>query len=181
MVPPLAPSGRSPRPGRGARPAGRTHSVATLPTDRSPAGPGTGTGHEVAMPYLAMAVLSFILFLTFLDSTVVSATLSDVQSGLHAGVTQLQWVVSGYALAFASLMLMCGTLGDLYGRKKVMLVGVVVFCAGSVVSALASTSTMLVVGRVVMGAGAAGSEPGTLSMIRHLYPDRRHRDRSPGE
>jgi MFS family permease len=71
-----------------------------------------------------MAVISLILFLTFLDNTVISATLSNVQSSLHAGVTQLQWVVSGYALTFASLMLICGTLGDLYGRKRVMLIGV---------------------------------------------------------
>lgn len=132
------------------------------------------------MPHFGMAVLSLILFLTFLDNTVISATLADVQAGLHAGVSQLQWVVSGYALAFASLMLMCGTLGDLFGRKKLMLLGVIVFCAGSVVAALATTSTMLVVGRVVMGIGAAGSEPGTLSMIRHLYPDRKRRARALG-
>jgi hypothetical protein len=71
---------------------------------------------QLKMPHFGMAVICFILFLTFLDNTVISATLSDVQSGLHAGVAQLQWVVSGYALAFASFMLMAGTLGDLYGR-----------------------------------------------------------------
>ena len=106
--------------------------------------------------------------------------LSDVQSGLHAGVAQLQWVVSGYALAFASLMLMAGTLGDLYGRKKLMLIGVVIFCSGSVVSALAGSTGVLIAGRVVMGVGAACSEPGTLSMIRHLYPERRRRARALG-
>ena len=94
------------------------------------------------MPHFGMAVICFILFLTFLDNTVISATLSDVQSGLHAGVAQLQWVVSGYALAFASLMLMAGTLGDLYGRKKLMLIGVVIFCGGSVLSALADTTNL---------------------------------------
>jgi len=127
-----------------------------------------------------MAVICFILFLTFLDNTVISATLSDVQSGLHAGVSQLQWVVSGYALTFASLMLICGTLGDLYGRKRLMLIGVVIFCGGSVLSALAPTTAALIAGRVVMGAGAACSEPGTLSMIRHLYPERRRRARALG-
>jgi MFS family permease len=81
-------------------------------------------------------------------------------------------VVSGYALAFASLMLMAGTLGDLYGRKKMMLNGVAIFCAGSMLSALADSTQMLIAGRVVMGVGAACSEPGTLSMIRHLYPHR---------
>jgi EmrB/QacA subfamily drug resistance transporter len=135
---------------------------------------------ELKMPHFGMAVICFILFLTFLDNTVISATLSDVQSGLHAGVAQLQWVVSGYALAFASLMLMAGTLGDLYGRKKLMLVGVVIFCGGSVLSALADSTNVLIAGRVVMGVGAACSEPGTLSMIRHLYPNRRRRARALG-
>jgi MFS family permease len=125
------------------------------------------------MPHFGMAVICFILFLTFLDNTVISATLSDVQSGLHAGVAQLQWVVSGYALAFASLMLMAGTLGDLYGRKKLMLIGVVIFCAGSVAERPGRSTMTLIAGRVVMGIGAACSEPGTLSMIRHLYPERR--------
>ena len=147
-----------------------------------PAGPGdgTGSGGALKMPHFGMAVLMAILFLTFLDNTVISATLSDVQSGLHAGVAQLQWVVSGYALAFASLMLVCGTLGDNFGRKKLMLIGVVIFCAGSVVSAMATSSDMLIAGRVIMGIGAAGSEPGTLSMIRHLFPDRQRRARALG-
>ena len=95
-------------------------------------------------------------------------------------MAQLQWVVSGYALAFASLMLMAGTLGDLYGRKKLMLIGVVIFCGGSVLRALAGSTGVLIVGRVVMGIGAACSEPGTLSMIRHLYPQRRRRARALG-
>ena len=103
--------------------------------------PDSDAGLAPRLPHLAMAVLMSILFLTFLDNTVISATLSDIQSGLHAGVTQLQWVVSGYALTFASLMLICGTLGDLFGRKRLMLIGVGVFCAGSVVAAVATSST----------------------------------------
>ncbi len=133
-----------------------------------------------SLPHFGMAVLCFVLFLTFLDNTIISATLANVQSDLHAGVSQLQWVVSGYALAFASLMLMCGTLGDLYGRKRLMLIGVVVFCAGSVIAAVSTETQTLVAGRVVMGVGAAASEPGTLSMIRHLYPERKARARALG-
>jgi EmrB/QacA subfamily drug resistance transporter len=90
-------------------------------------------------------------------------------------VTGLQWIVDGYMLAFAALMLTGGTLGDLLGRKKVMLAGVAIFCAGSVVAAVAPDSTVLIAGRIVMGVGAAASEPGTLSLIRHMYPDRRER------
>ncbi len=144
----------------------------------------TTTIDETVMPlrnrHAGLAVICFVLFLTFLDNTIISATLADVQSGLHAGVSQLQWVVSGYALTFASLMLMAGTLGDLYGRKKMMLAGVAVFCAGSVLAALAPSTGVLIAGRVIMGVGAAFSEPGTLSMIRHLYPDRHDRARALG-
>ncbi len=129
---------------------------------------------------LALAVILFVLFLTFLDNTIVTVVLANVQSTLHASVSQLQWVVNGYALTFAGLMLSFGTVGDLFGRKKVMLAGVAVFCAGSVVAALAPSTDVLIAGRVIMGVGAAASEPGTLSMIRHLYPERSERARSLG-
>jgi len=142
----------------------------------TPAPPRAGS----SMPHFGLAVICFVLFLTFLDNTIISASLGDVQSSLHAGVTQLQWVVSGYALTFASLMLICGTLGDLYGRKRLLLIGVTIFCGGSVLAALAPTIPFLIAGRVVMGVGAACSEPGTLSMIRQLYPERRVRARALG-
>jgi EmrB/QacA subfamily drug resistance transporter len=90
-------------------------------------------------------------------------------------VTGLQWIVDGYMLAFAALMLTGGTLGDLLGRKKVMLTGVAVFCAGSIVAAVAHGTGTLIVGRIVMGLGAAASEPGTLSLIRQIYPEREER------
>ena len=121
-----------------------------------------------------------VLFLTFLDNTIVSVTLGDIQGRLHAGVASLQWVVNGYAMVFAALMLTGGTLGDLFGRKKVMLAGVAVFCAGSVVAATAPNVDLLIAGRVIMGLGAAASEPGTLSVIRHLYPEARPRARAVG-
>ncbi len=129
---------------------------------------------------LGFTALLSILFLTFLDNTVISAVLANVQSALHEGVTDLQWVVGAYALTFASLMLISGSLSDNFGRKKVMLTGVAIFCAGSIVCAIANTTTTLIVGRVIMGVGAAASEPGTLSMIRHIYPDPKRRARALG-
>jgi MFS family permease len=123
----------------------------------------------------ALAAVCAILFLTFLDNTIVSVALADIQSSLSVSVTGLQWIVDGYMLAFAALMLTGGTLGDLLGRKKVMLAGVAVFCAGSIVAAVAPDTTTLIAGRIVMGVGAAASEPGTLSLIRHIYPEREER------
>jgi EmrB/QacA subfamily drug resistance transporter len=128
----------------------------------------------------ALAALCAILLLTFLDNTIVSVALAGIQTSLGSSVTGLQWIVDGYMLAFAALMLTGGTLGDLLGRKKVMLAGVAVFCAGSVVAALATSTGVLIAGRVVMGVGAAASEPGTLSLIRHIYPEPAPRARALG-
>ena len=110
----------------------------------SPVGTGNGSeaapeGFEIktgglgsAAQFIALSTLCAVLFLTFLDNTIVSVGLANVQSDLHAGVTSLQWVVNGYALTFASFMLAAGMLGDLLGRKKVMLAGVAIFSIGSV-------------------------------------------------
>jgi EmrB/QacA subfamily drug resistance transporter len=112
--------------------------------------------------------------------TIVSVALASVQSLLHAGVTQLQWVVNGYALTFASLMLIAGSLSDRLGRKRVMLSGLAIFAVGSLLGALAPNPDVLIGARVVMGIGAAASEPGTLSIIRHLYPKHEERARALG-
>jgi EmrB/QacA subfamily drug resistance transporter len=132
---------------------------------------------------IALAVLCIVLFVTFLDNTIVSVALGNIQSDLHAGVTALQWVVGAYALTFAGAMLGFGMVGDEFGRKRVMLIGIVIFCGGSILCATASGSHaigLLIAGRAVMGFGAAASEPGTLSMIRHLYTTHRTRTRALG-
>ena len=71
-----------------------------------------------------------VLFLTFLDTTIVSVTLGDLETDISAGVIPLQWVINAYALVFASLMLLGGALADRYGRRLLMLVGIVVFAGG---------------------------------------------------
>jgi EmrB/QacA subfamily drug resistance transporter len=129
---------------------------------------------------IALAVLCVVLFLTFLDNTIVSVALGNIQSELHAGVTSLQWVVGAYALTFAGAMLAFGMVGDEFGRKRVMLIGIVIFLGGSVLSATANSVAVLIAGRAVMGFGAAACEPGTLSMIRHLYTTHRTRTRALG-
>jgi EmrB/QacA subfamily drug resistance transporter len=144
---------------------------------------GEGNGSGVILrggQGVALATLCTLLFLTFLDNTVVSVALGNIQTDLKANVSDLQWAVGAYALTFASLMLACGMIGDELGRKKVMLAGAGVFCAGSVMCALAPNVGTLIAGRAVMGLGAAASEPGTLSMLRHLYPDSRARSRAIG-
>ena len=95
----------------------------------------------------ALATVCVVLFLTFLDNTVVSVALANIRADIPSGVTDLQWVVNGYALTFAAFMLAGGTLGDLYACKRIMMAGIAVFCAGSVVCALAHDSPILIVGR----------------------------------
>src|SRR5215470_20446620 len=85
---------------------------------------------------LALATLCAVLFITFLDITIVSVALAGIQTQLHAGVSALQWVVGAYALTFASTMLTFGTIGDQFGRKKVLLVGICIFLAGALMSGL---------------------------------------------
>src|SRR5262245_13197731 len=126
----------------------------------------------------ALATLCLVLFLTFLDITIVSVALAGIQTQLSAGVSSLQWVVGAYALTFASTMLMFGTIGDQFGRKKILLIGICIFLAGALMSALSvlitsgsSALAIVIAGRAVMGIGAAASEPGTLSMLRHIYPE----------
>ena len=136
---------------------------------------GRATGVRRGNRSLALAVLAAVLFLTFLDNTIVSVALGSVQTELHAGVSELQWVVSAYALTFAGAMLAFGMVGDEFGRKRVMLIGVGIFCGGSVLAALAPNIGVLIAARAVMGLGAAASEPGTLSMLRHIYTEQRSR------
>ncbi|WP_280269083.1 MFS transporter, partial [Nocardia wallacei] len=133
-----------------------------------------------ARPGIALAVVTAVLFVTFLDTTVVSVALGDIRSELGTDVAALQWVVNAYTVVFAGLMLAGGSLGDRWGRKRVMIAGLVIFCAGSVLAATAGSVSMLIAGRAVMGLGAAGSEPGTLSIVRQIYPGERARARAVG-
>jgi EmrB/QacA subfamily drug resistance transporter len=142
--------------------------------------PQTAVGARTVPRAAALTTVLAVLFLTFLDTTIISVALGDIQYELGAGVIPLQWVFNSYSLVFASLMLIAGSLSDRFGRKWMMLIGIVIFCAGSVMCAVAPSVGWLIGGRAVMGVGAAASEPGTLSVIRHLYADREQRARALG-
>src|SRR5260370_7216677 len=111
---------------------------------------------------VALATLCTVLFLTFLDNTIVSVALGSMQTDLHAGVSGLQWVVGAYALTFASAMLAFGMIGDVFGRKKVMLAGAAVFCAGSALAPLAPRPAVLIAPRPLMALRAPATAPATL-------------------
>src|SRR5437660_5138848 len=110
---------------------------------------------------LATAATYGVLALTMADNTMVGVAVPRIRDDFRAGVTSLEWVVAGYIVAFAGLLFTGGVLGDRYGRKKALLIGVGIFAGGALVSALATNQQMLISGRVVQGVGAACSEPGT--------------------
>lgn len=119
-------------------------------------------------------------FLVLLDVTVVNVALPRIGSGLHTDIGGLQWVVDGYALALAALMLTSGTAGDRYGHRRVVLAGLAVFGVGSLACGLAPDVAVLVAARVAQGVGAALLLPGTLAIISRAYPDDAARVRAIG-
>jgi DHA2 family methylenomycin A resistance protein-like MFS transporter len=129
---------------------------------------------------LTLIVMCVGMFLVLLDVTVVNVALPRLRADLGADVHSLQWIVDGYAVALAALMLPCGDLGDRHGHKRVVLAGLAAFGAGSLAAGLAPGPGLLVAGRVVQGVGAALLLPGTLAVVSRAYPEARERARAIG-
>lgn len=135
--------------------------------------------HE-GSPRTVLFVMCTGYFLVLLDVTIVNVALPRIGSDLGTDIGGLQWVVDGYALALAALMLTSGTAGDLYGHRRVVLAGLVVFGAGSLACGLAPGVAVLVAARVVQGVGAALLLPGTLAIISRAFPEDAARARAIG-
>ncbi len=129
---------------------------------------------------LTLGAMCFALFMAMLDNTVVNVALPRISQDLGSGISGLQWIIDGYTLVFATLMLTGGTLGDIMGRKKFFLAGLMVFTAGSLLSALAPSLGVLIAGRGVQGLGAALLMPGTLSILTNTFLDPRERAQAIG-
>lgn len=110
------------------------------------------------------------LFLLMLDSTVVALALPAIRHDVDASAEGLQWVMNGYLLTIAVLVVTAGRLGDMFGRKRVFLAGMVLFAAGSVLSGAAQGQDMLILGRVVQGAGAAPMLSLSLALVCNVFP-----------
>jgi EmrB/QacA subfamily drug resistance transporter len=117
-----------------------------------------------------LGAMCFALFMVMLDNTVVNVALPTIQRDLHASISGLEWTVNAYTLSFAVLLVTGGRLGDLFGRRKVFLFGVVVFALSSASIGFSPDQTWLVVGRAVQGMGAAFMMPATLSIISNAFP-----------
>ncbi len=135
---------------------------------------------QTASSGAVLLVMCVGYFLVLLDATIVNVALPTLGHRLHVGVSGLQWVVDGYALALAGVMLPGGTVGDLRGHKRVVLSGLALFGAASLGCGLAGSVGMLIACRVVQGVGAALMLPGTLAVIADAYPGERERARAIG-
>ncbi|WP_042366401.1 MFS transporter [Streptacidiphilus neutrinimicus] len=130
--------------------------------------------------YLVLITACLAAFSINLDTTIVNVALPGLARQLHAGTSDLQWVVDGYNLAFATLVLAAGSLGDRFGRRPALLTGLAGFGLTAAAASLVDTPGALVTLRFAMGACAALIFPTTLSVITNSFPDRRERARAIG-
>jgi EmrB/QacA subfamily drug resistance transporter len=128
------------------------------------------SGPDRRQKVLVLLTMCFALFMAMLDNTVVNVALPTISRELGTGVSGLQWIVDGYVLAFASLLLTGGIVGDRYGRKRTFLAGLVVFTIASLLCGLAASTGQLVGFRVLQGVGAALLMPGTLAILTNTFP-----------
>jgi EmrB/QacA subfamily drug resistance transporter len=125
--------------------------------------------------WVALGVLCTSLLAIVIDNTIVNVALPTLARDLDAGVRELQWVVDAYTLVFAGTLLLAGTLGDRFGRRRALLAGLACFGLSSLVAAYAGGVGMLIAGRALMGAGAAFIMPATLSLLASVFADDRER------
>ena len=131
-----------------------------------------------ARRWFTLATLCLSLLIIVMDNTILNVAIPSLVSELGATNSQLQWIVDGYTLVFAGLLLTTGSLGDKFGRKRALRVGIVIFGIGSVLSALSTSASQLIATRSLMGVGGALIMPSTLSILTNVFRDPRERGRA---
>jgi EmrB/QacA subfamily drug resistance transporter len=128
----------------------------------------------------ALATISLAQLMFLLDSTIVNVSLPSIQASMRFSGADLEWVVSGYSLAFGGLLLLGGRAGDLLGRRRMLMTGVAVFTGASLLGGCAPAAWWLVTCRVLQGAGAAAAYPAALALIASTFAEGRARNRALG-
>ncbi len=141
---------------------------------------GLGSRRSGHHRWMVLAVLCVSLLVVSLDNTILNVALPVLVARLHASSSELQWIVDSYAVVFAGLMLVAGSLGDRVGRKPVFVAGLLLFAAGSAWSAFSSSPGMLIAARASMGIGASSTMPSTLSILTNVFTGERDRARAIG-
>lgn len=130
--------------------------------------------------WIVLGVLSAALALISLDNTIVNVALPSMQEDLDASTADLQWVVDAYSVLFAGTLLLAGSLGDRFGRRRILLIGLTVFGTASLAAGLAPTVDLLMAARGLMGIGGAFIMPSTLSILVQVFADPRMRAQAIG-
>lgn len=125
--------------------------------------------------WYVLATLCIVLFIISIDNTVLNLALPSISTTLKASASQLQWIVDTYTLIFASILITTGTLGDRYGRRKLLIIGLALFGLGSLGAALSVSTLMLIIFRGVLGIAGALVMPSTLSILNHVFHEPRER------
>lgn len=147
----------------------------TAAPDRHPTPPrGPRPGHHP----LALVVIAAAQLMVMLDLTIVNIALPAIQHELQFSVTDLTWVIDAYVLVFGGLLLFGGRTGDLFGRRRMFIVGVALFTAASLAGGLATTQAVLIAARVVQGAGAAVASPTALALVATTFTEGTERNRA---
>jgi EmrB/QacA subfamily drug resistance transporter len=129
---------------------------------------------------LALTIISAAQLMVVLDASIVNVALPSIQRSLHFSPPNLVWVINGYTLAFGGLLLLGGRTGDLFGRRRMFLVGVGLFTFSSLLGGLATTEWWLIGARVLQGLGGAIAAPTALSLIASTFPEGQRRNRAMG-
>ncbi len=124
---------------------------------------------EANAKWWTLGAMCFALFMMMLDNTVVNVALPSIQRDLGSSLSSLEWTINGYTLSFAVLLATGGRLGDIFGRRKTFLLGVIIFAASSAVAGLSQTTAELVVSRITQGIGGALMMPATLSIVTNAF------------
>lgn len=143
------------------------------------AGAGTG-GHGHRNLGIALALISMAQLMVVLDGTIVNIALPHIQTALGFSDGNLPWVVNAYALAFGGLLLLGGRIGDIIGRRKVFIFGVVLFGLASFVGGIAQSESVLLASRILQGVAAAAASPNALALITTTFPAGKERNRAMG-
>jgi EmrB/QacA subfamily drug resistance transporter len=143
-------------------------------------GPAQDGAHVPRHLGLALAVIAAAQLMIILDATIVNVALPEMQRALGFTGTGLEWIVTAYSLAFGSLLLLGGRLGDLYGRRLIFMTGVAIFSIGSLLGGFANSEAFLLSARVLQGAGAALAAPTALALIATTFPPGPPRNRALG-
>jgi EmrB/QacA subfamily drug resistance transporter len=129
---------------------------------------------------LALAVISAAQLMIVLDATIVNVALPTIQKSLHFSTANLEWLITAYAVTFGGLLLFGGRTGDLYGKRRMFMIGVAFFAAASLLGGLATSQAWLIVTRGLQGMGAAIAAPTALSLIATNFPEGQARNRALG-